>query len=690
MNGFAKPLMKFMDGADTRFIIPVYQRNYDWKLENCEQLFDDLFKVIEQERESHFFGSIVSIANTKGSSSELIIIDGQQRITTISLLLLALVNLLDEGVISSEQISLAEKIKNSYLIDPYLPDEKKVKLKPIKDDQDAFVKLFDSKDEYNHTSNVTRNYMYFYNRIKDKGELTPDELFRAIISLVIIDISLDPEKDDAQLIFESLNSTGLDLSEGDKIRNYILMGQSSDNQEKFYYNYWHKIEENTDYKVSEFIRHYLTAMMAKTPAIKDVYVSFKSYVEKNAISKEELLKTVLGYSKYYKQLMSASTSNANANNILTRLNILEMGVTVPYLLNLMDYREIKGLSDKEFEDVLETLEIYIFRRLICSVPTNALNKIFAMLHKECMRYKDENNSYSDVLKYVLNSKGASGRMPKNTEFIVCFEEKDMYNMKAKNKWYLFDRLENMNTVERTNVVSLMQDGTYTVEHIMPQKLSSHWKKDLGSNYQEVYDMWINRIANLTLTGYNANYSNRPFSEKLTVEDGFKDSHLQLNKFIAGCESWTEEEIKRRNDELKSKALKLWPYPKTDFQPVVSINETHSLDEEFNYKGKNLVSYTFMDTAYSSNNWTDMYTNVVKLLFELESSYIYSFVKSEDTSGLNGCFTDKKSDKYTEVTEQVYLWVHSNTMTKINNLRKLFEIYEIDCEELVFEIANDSE
>ena len=215
MNGNAKPLVKYLDGSSTRFIIPVYQRNYDWKKENCAQLFDDLKKVIDQKRESHFFGSIVSVANTQGASSEMLIIDGQQRITTISLLFLALVNLLKEGKISTTQVNLSERIENTYLIDPYEPDEKKVKLKPIKDDQSAFLKLFEEKEDYNYTSNVTKNYLYFYERIQ-QGELTPEELFKAVCSLVIIDISLDPIKDDAQLIFESLNSTGLDLSEGDK------------------------------------------------------------------------------------------------------------------------------------------------------------------------------------------------------------------------------------------------------------------------------------------------------------------------------------------------------------------------------------------------------------------------------------------------------------------------------------------
>lgn len=442
--------------------------------------------------------------------------------------------------------------------------------------------------------------------------------------------------------------------------------------------------------MSDFIRHYLTAMLTKTPTIREVYSSFKNYVEKNELDKEDLLKEILRYSKYYKHIQKASSDDRDANKILARLNVLDVSVMIPYLLNLWEYREDGNLSNSEFEDVLSTLEIYIFRRLICGVPTNALNKIFAMLHKDCLKYKTEENSYADVLKYVLNSKASSGRMPKNTEFITAFSEKDMYSLKAKNKWYMFDRLENMDTVERTNVIELMQEGVYTVEHIMPQTLSPHWKKSLGNNYQEVHDTWINRIANLTLTGYNSYYSNRPFNEKVNVEKGFKDSHLKLNEMLVSCEDWTEIELKKRNDLLQSKALKLWPYPSTDFKPVITINEVHSLEEDFNYKGRDVVSFTFMETPYSATTWVDMYQTVIKLLFELEPSYITQFAISEESTGLSGCFSRKGGEHYAEIGNQVYVWVHSNTMAKINNLKKLFEIYEIEQNELVFEITKEKE
>ena len=694
MNGQAKPLVKYMDGSDTRFIIPIYQRNYDWKIDNCKQLFDDLKKIIRDGRDSHFFGSIVSVVNTKGVSSEFLIIDGQQRITTISLLFLALANLLKEGVLTDIRGNLAKKIEDTYLVDPYQPEEKKVKLKPIKDDQKAFLMLFESDDEYDKTSNITQNYLYFYDRIKTEFErgdgLSADELFGAVCSLEIIDISLDPVKDDAQLIFESLNSTGLDLSEGDKIRNYILMGLDSNCQEKYYNSYWNKIEKNTGYEVSDFARHYLTVKTGKTPAIKNVYNVFKTYVEINKIDKLDLLEDMTQYSKYYNNLSAANVGSEAANSALQRLNVLGMSVSIPYFLSLLNYMEEAALSKDEFAGVVNTIEIFIFRRLVCNVPTNALNKIFAQLHRDCLKYKHDDVSYLDVLKYILTSKSASGRLPKDNEFLINVEEKDFYSMQPKNKMYLFDKLENQNSVEHTNVVENMQSGKYTIEHIMPQTLSSAWKESLGSDYQRIYDTWLNRIANLTLTGYNSQYKNRPFIDKRDIADGFKDSHLHINYYISTCEKWTEVELKERNTQMKELFLKLWPYPKTSFVPAVTINEAHSLDEDFDFTGKHLVSFIFLDTPYTSNVWSEMYQEIVKQLSEIDATIVYRFAKCSSRSGLASHFTTKAKEGYVKIADKLYLYVASSTMSKLNCLKKLFEAYKIDGSELIMEIQNDND
>ena len=268
MKGSEQRLVEYMDGAKKRFVIPVYQRNYDWKMENCKQLFDDLVKIIKSGRKSHFFGSIVSVYNPDGRNSEYLIIDGQQRLTTVSLLFLAMYNLIEKKIVVPREPSLSQQLYEDFLVDKYQPQETRIKLKPVKNDSTAFGKLFDDDGEHIQNSNLTVNYNYFYDRIQ-RGEISIDELFDAICRLEIISIQLNQD-DNPQLIFERLNSTGLALSEGDKIRNFILMGLPTKQQETFYEKYWNRIEECTGYDVSSFIRDYLSVKQSAIPQISRV------------------------------------------------------------------------------------------------------------------------------------------------------------------------------------------------------------------------------------------------------------------------------------------------------------------------------------------------------------------------------------------------------------------------------------
>jgi len=298
MKGTGTRLIEYMQGANKRFVIPVYQRNYDWKTENCKWLYDDLVKVNKNKRKSHFLGSIVSVYEPSEGNVELLIIDGQQRLTTVSLLFLAMYNLIKEGVIIPNDGMLGTRIYEEYLIDKYQPKETRIKLKSVKNDQQAFTKLFENEKDHILGSNLTVNYSYFYNRIQQK-EITVDELYSAICCLQIIDIQLNSD-DEPQLIFESLNSTGLDLTEGDKIRNFILMGLPSQLQSEYYEKYWNQIEECTKYDVSSFVRDYLSIKQSFIPSQKKIYFEFKDYVSQTALNTEDILAELLDYSKRYK------------------------------------------------------------------------------------------------------------------------------------------------------------------------------------------------------------------------------------------------------------------------------------------------------------------------------------------------------------------------------------------------------
>lgn len=394
MKGSEKRLMQFMDGSNKRFIIPVYQRNYSWKLEHCKQLLDDLKSLINKNNTPHFFGSVVSSHMEGGNREDFLIIDGQQRITTISILLLAIVHLIEEGKVIPKKDSLSMQILETHLIDKYQNEERKIRLKPIKDDCDAFDALF-SEGNFKENSTITKNFTYFANRIINEN-ICVDDLYDAICRLEIVDIFLEKE-DNPQLIFESLNSTGLELEEGDKIRNYILMGLPSKKQDEYYYKYWVNIEKQTNFNVSEFFRTYLTLKLSRTVIIRDVYFTFKSQFSTKDIN-EELFKELLGYSYLYNKIINPLDGDKTIfRDVLYRLNYLDFSVTYPTILAIL-YKWKKGvLSEQEVKKLLITIECYIFRRTIVGLPTNSLAKIFANLDKDASKLvRNDNVKYLDA------------------------------------------------------------------------------------------------------------------------------------------------------------------------------------------------------------------------------------------------------------------------------------------------------
>lgn len=500
MKGTASHLLEFLEGARKRFIIPVYQRNYDWKRENCKQLFDDLVSVVKEGKNTHFFGSIVSYAHSR---DEVILIDGQQRITTISLILIAMINAMKKGICVPGDSRLPEILEDTYIIDKYRRDERKVRLKPFRDDCTAFDRLiYNEETEYIQDSKVTVNYNYFYDRIVQIKELTPDELYRAIDSLEIIDIELEPQHgDNPQLIFESLNSTGLDLTEADKIRNFVLMNLPPDIQEQFYDRYWNKIEKCSGNELDGFVRNYLTIKQGTIPNQRKIYFAFKEFT-KRYDGIEGVLQEMLVYADAYHGIKTFQVGAKDTNEIARRLDLLEMTVAYPFLMAFLVYAREVGLPLAEIYKVFSCIETFIFRRLMCDLPTNALNKIFATLHDAVLKNKKETDNYSSVLIYILESKKLSSAFPKDEEFINGFTTKKVYSMRTKNKMYIFERLENGSSKEKNDVVENMEEGILTIEHIMPQTLSNAWKQELGTEWETIQEKWLHIISNLTLTGYN--------------------------------------------------------------------------------------------------------------------------------------------------------------------------------------------
>ena len=686
MKGDAQPLIKFFDGSDKRFIIPLYQRNYDWKEDNCEQLFQDLLKMHHSDRKSHFFGSIVS--SIQAGTEDRFIIDGQQRITTVSLLLIAMVNAFKVGDIQATDGKLVDKIFKRYLVDEYQEDERKVKLKPIKKDMDAFdALLYKPKEQYLKGSNVTRNYEFFYDKIVKSG-LTMDELFETIKKLEVINIKLD-EDDDPQLIFESLNSTGLDLSEADKIRNYLLMSLAPAEQDDLYTRYWNPIEESTKYDPSSFVRDYLTMKQGKIGRIDKIYFIFKEYAENEKTSRAELLEEMHHYAKIYSQIDNANMGVDKINRKLNQVRTLDSTVAYPFYMAFFDYAEKNSLSDEERYRVLDIVESYWARRIICNLPSNALNKVFATLHRDVINnlskaVEGTAPTYTDVLIYLLLKKGRSSVFPKDDEVKEDFATRQVYKMPTNLRMFILERMENRDSKECHDVVKQLTEKTVSIEHIMPQTLSDKWKDALGEEWERIHQQYLHTMANLTLTGYNSQYSNLAFIEKRDMEKGFNDSAFRLNNYVKSCSQWTETEMKQRQHDLLEVFMRLWPMPSTTFEPAKREIESASIDDDdYEFTGKKIQGYFYHNVHYTVNTWKEMHIQMCNhVLLEKRSSIEWLCANEEHG------FSHTPETWRKELAPGLYVWTDNSTYTKINILRGMLNECNIPLSELVFEFRAD--
>lgn len=693
MKGSEAKMIGFMEGADKRFVIPVYQRKYDWKYENCRQLYEDLKKIVVDGRESHFFGSIVSAVVPKGSKIEYHIIDGQQRLTTITLLLLAIRNLVAQGKVTTNEGKLDEQISQRFLVSPWASAEDRIKLRPVKSDSEALAKLFGDEEDYDRGSNLTTNYQFFYDMIL-KEEIPVEDLYAAIGKLEIISITLDMG-DNAQLIFESLNSTGLALTEGDKIRNFVLMALPAQEQSKFYDSYWAKIEKCTRNDVSGFVRDYLSIKEQITPTINSVYRSFKNYAEKQSLPVETLLADLLRYARLYEKLLTCKSGlkNQRLDDCLYRQMRLDIVVTRPFLLEVLRLNQDGKLTVDDVLEIFQTTENYLFRRNICEVPTNALNKIFLNLNKEILRYDNTADNYVQKFIYALTSKKESGRFPDDEEFTEALAVKQVYQMRGKYKAYLFERFENFGTIETKDVYTHLDNNVYTIEHIMPQHLTPAWTEALGPNANEIHATWLHRLANLTLTGYNPNLSNNPFVEKRDAKDGgYKSSGLKMNQKIATRDSWGLAELEERNKEMLNLAIEIWAFPKTSFAPVAKEFDSCALDDEnAELTGRDIIKYSYLNTEQPVSSWADMFEHIVKFLHQRDKAVLTTLAYGEKNSNDLSVYVASTAGELRsalKIDENIFVEKNTSTAMKMSILRRLFALYGADPMDLVFYLKDD--
>lgn len=550
-----------------QFIVPIFQRNYSWQKSQYEQLWFDILRASKfKEKQNHFIGSIVYIdmGTPAGRPQQLLLIDGQQRLTTISILLCAIKDYVQKFNLETKLINLA-KIKNQFLYNSDEIDEDRYKLLLNVQDKETYIKLIDNTifTVNKPATNIIKCYEFFYERIEDfiKQHGQIDEIYAGIFKLSLVSLSLDKDSDNPQMIFESMNSTGKDLSQTDLLRNYLLMDLTPEKQTRLYKTYWKSMEElfgediykNDVNKFDYFIRDFLTLKRdtGYICKINNVYENFKRYYLDNNCEKFAVLKDLFTYAKYYACIDLLQEKDDELKLYWQEFKKLDSHVVYPFLLKLYDDYSCQILIKEDFKKILQVVISYLWRRAICEIPTNSLSKTFATLYQAV----DKDDYVNSVIKAFV-FKSSYKRFPSDYEVREKLQTKDIYHFRLRK--YLLEALENYYHKEPID----LNTANYTIEHIMPQNIEHNlsWQQMLGEDWQEVHSLYLHTLGNLTITGYNAEMSNKSFGEKVNGESGFKHSHLKLNESIAQCDVWNKKAIQRRTNILTDIILKIWKYP----------------------------------------------------------------------------------------------------------------------------------
>lgn len=606
MDAKKTDMIHLFSGFETRFLIPVFQRSYNWGHSQCIQLFNDVCNLIHNKSREHFFGSVVL---NREKMDIYTVIDGQQRMTTVSLMWIALYQIYKEKKKTSND-HMANAIWELFNFNSLSDGTLMTRIENVEIDRAAYLAIIEgNKEHFIEDSNITSNYLLLYNMI-EKSEYSIDDFFHAINRLMVVRIELE-DGDNAQEIFESLNSTGMALTDGDKIRNFILMDLKSDIQSQYYKDYWKEIEKysnftrsnkNRQMAVSNFVRDFMTAKTGHIPVISKVYVEFKQYKEEKEPNTLSLLRSMKEYSCYLYQIENARTNSAKLNRILRRLTLLAMTVLHPFELRLVAAFYSGNISENETCNILELIENYIFRRTLCEVPTNTLNKTFATLFDISDKLsKEKGITLYDAIVYLLTSKTGTGRFPSDAEFKEAWSTRDIYKMKG-SRIYVFLCLNGGKSPEGdTSVIEKMQAGKngkpeLSVEHIMPQQLTKEWINELGGpeNAQRIQEQWGNTIANLTLTAYNSDFSNSSFEKKLKLKNskgeviGFSNSPLPINNYVKTQITWGEKQLTERLAIVQKRSVnEFWKYPTVKYKPDGDKTEDLTLENansDFTDKG----------------------------------------------------------------------------------------------------------
>lgn len=674
---------KFLATSETTFAIPVYQRNYDWTLTQCRQLLHDIIETGKSDNiNAHFIGSIVYVHDdvyTASGLTELTIIDGQQRLTTITLIYISLYRLAQQ---LNNQMQV-NRIHKTYLINEFAPEAEKLKLKPTENNKEALRHILNSeiREEFKGYSKIIENFNFFKNSITAENY---EIVQRGLSKLIFIDIALDRQRDNPQRIFESLNSTGLELSQADLIRNYILMGLSRINQENIYKSFWEVIEKNAkdetlnQTRVSDFIRDFLTLKNKEIPNKSNVYVTFKeNYPTTTVDILEENLSEIKSLSKFYNKLVNPKNEEDKAiRQQLEFINKLEINVAFPFLMKVYEDYSNEVIDKQTFISVLALIQSFTFRRFVVGLPTNALNKIFMSLYDKV----EKDNYLFSIQKSLLLRSGVQ-RFPRNTETINALKEKDVYNIKSKNRTYLLERLENY---QNNEPVVIEGNTDITIEHIFPQNPDPKWKVELGNEeYNYIKENYLNTIGNLTLSGNNGKLGNKYFTEKQVMNDenkeqGYKFSRLWLNRELKPLTKWGRKEIENRTNVITERFINIWQHPDIQLESIQENNEVNIFEAE-DPNGKKIEYYVLLDQRRDVSSAKDFYVSAYQQLFELSSELFFITRLRERIMLVSDINIERLERDYEKLNDTYYFYTNISNVTKFERIKEALQILGLEDE-----------
>lgn len=671
-------LRDILYGMKSQFCIPVFQRNYSWNEKNCERLFNDIRELMKNKEKNHFIGSfvykMVKLVNTQ--YIQFVLIDGQQRLTSLTLILKALYDYL--GKLGKEYEDTREEIRDSYLFNKFAKDSNlKLKLKPNKEDDKNFnFLMYNDLDSIDNNSLIYQNYKYFLDRINKLDE-SIGEFYDALQRLEGVSVTLD-EDDDAQMIFESLNSTGLDLTDVDLIRNYLLMNCKPNEQENLYNQYWIKLEAKLGKNFTEFVRDYLSLKngMVIQNGKNKVYTAFKKYYTNNYAYKgillEDFLKNWMEYANAYSMLLKPNPKKEKKYILENALNdTIELSIktTYPFLLGILHDYNSNLISYEDTANILRLIESYSVRRSICSIQGGALSQAMASLYKELKENYEESFYDNCYLKIAtkLVSINTNAYFPKDVQFKEEFTTRDMYSSPLKR--YILDKLEN--SFQEKEIVNL---ENLTIEHVMPNTITDEWKKYLNmDNVEEFHEQYKNRIGNLTLTAYNSEMAQKLFDEKKNNSDF---SRLCLNKYFEKIKVWNKAEIEKRSLELFKIAVKIWSFPNAIPEKGLSSECYNILDDEddMDFTNTKPIKYIFDEKIEeNTNSWACLYQSMINYLYETNKELFVSIMSNENYCGATKPLLSKAENALRNagaISDNYYIEMNFNTMRKIKILKTL--------------------